>query len=263
MRQRSLFLAASIVAAGFRQGAQAQDAHPQLTFDVVAIHPSPPNATGGIVAPLPNGTGYTVKNMTAKTMMAVMYRIPARQIEGGPDWFGSEPFDVEARADRAGYSIDELHTMFKNLLKERFGLTAHVENREGPVYVLTVSRGGVKMRPDGSQAGLSIPILPNGPGQWTGTKVPMEYFCFFLGQVSGNDMRPVIDQTGLKDVYDFQLKFMPDLPPGVTPDALPPEARNLPGLRDALEEQLGLDLKPARGPVPYYVIDHVERPSAN
>ena len=90
-----------------------------------------PDATGGVVKPLPNGTGYTVQNMTAKTMMATMYRIPARQIEGGPDWFGSDRFDVEARADRGSYSIDELHTMFKNLLKDRFGLEVSRRHQGG------------------------------------------------------------------------------------------------------------------------------------
>jgi uncharacterized protein (TIGR03435 family) len=252
-----------MMAATFPQTAVGQNAQPRLTFDVAAIHPSPPDAKGGIVKPLPNGTGYTVQNMTAKTMMAVMYRIPARQIEGGPDWFGSEPFDVEARADRGGYSIDELHTMFKNLLKDRFGLEVHVDTREGPVYMLSVAKGGTKMKADGSQAGFNIPMLPAGPGRWVGTKVPMEYLCFFLGQVSPNDMRPVIDQTGLKDVYDFELSFAPELPTGVSPDGLPPEISNLPALRDALEEQLGLALKPAKGPVNYYVIDHLDKPSAN
>jgi uncharacterized protein (TIGR03435 family) len=119
------------------------------------------------------------------------------------------------------------------------------------------------MKADGSQAGLNIPMLPAGPGRWTGTKVPMEYLCFFLRQVSPNDMHPVIDQTGFKAVYDFELSFAPELPSGVSPDGLPPELRNLPALRDALEEQLGLELKPAKGPVNYYVIDHVDRPSAN
>lgn len=264
MRQKFLILIASILmVAAVRQSTRAQDAQPRLTFDVVAIHPSPPDATGGIIKPLPNGSGYTAQNMTAKIMMAAMYRIPERQIEGGPEWFGTERFNVEARADRGGYSIDELHTMFKNLLNDRLGLTMHVETREGPVYLLTVAKGGLKMKPDGSQAGLSIPVLPKGPGQWTGTKVPMDYLCFFLGQIAPNDMRPVIDQTGLKDVYDFELSYSPDLPPGVPADNLPPEMRSRPALRDALEEQLGLTLKPAKGPVPYYVIDHVEKPSAN
>jgi uncharacterized protein (TIGR03435 family) len=251
------------MAATSSQAAVNQEKQPLLTFDVVAIHPSRPDAVGGVVKPLPNGTGYTVQNMTAKIMMATMYRIPARQIEGGPDWFGSERFDLEARADRGGYSIDELHTMFKNMLKARFGLELHIDTREGPVYILSVAKGGTKMKADGATAGLNIPLLPAGPGRWTGTKVPMEYLCFFLGQVSPDDMRPVIDETGLKDVYDFNLSFLPELPPGVSPDGLPPELRNLPALRDALEEQLGLVLKPAKGPVNYYVIDHVDRPSAN
>jgi uncharacterized protein (TIGR03435 family) len=196
-------------------------------------------------------------------MMAVMYRIPERQIEGGPDWFGTERFDVEARADRGGYSIDELHTMFKNLLKDRFGLKIHVETRDGPVYILTVDKGGLKMKDEGADGGLNIPITPHGPGQWVGTKVPMQYLCWFLGQVSPNDMRPVIDETGLKDVYDFNLNFAPELPPGVSPDSLPTDLRGLPVLRDALDEQLGLVLKPAKGPVQYYIVDHLDRPSAN
>jgi len=264
MRLRFFILINSIIAASaIGQIARAQGSQPDLNFDVVAIHPSRPDARGGIVKPLPNGTGYTVENMTAKTMMATMYRIPSRQIDGGPDWFGSEPFDVEARADRSGYSIDELHTMFKNLLKERFGLAIHLESTEGPVYILSVAKSGIKMKPDGTDAGLNIPMMPAGPGQWTGTKVPMDYLCFFLGQISPNDLRPVIDQTGLKGVYDFQLSFAPELPPGAAPDSLPPELQNRPALRDALEEQLGLILKPAKGPVPHYVIDHVEKPTAN
>jgi uncharacterized protein (TIGR03435 family) len=237
---------------------------PRLTFDVVAIHDSSPNAPGGGIMPLPNGSGYMARNMSAKTMMAVMYRIPARQIEGGPEWFGSELFDVEARADRGGYSIDDLHAMFRNLLEDRFGLKIHIDTREGPVYTLSVAKGGVKMKDDGAAGDLKIPITPHGPGEFSGMKVPMQYLCWFLGgQGVQGDPRPVIDQTGLKDVYDFELSFLPDLPPGVSPDAIPPDVRSRPGLQDALEEQLGLVLKPAKGPVPYYVIDHVERPSAN
>ena len=269
---RSLFV--DIVAVGLfalavaGAGLDAQQAsaggQSPLIFDVVAIHSSPPDATGGGIMPLPNGSGYMARNMTVKTMMAVMFRVPARQIEGGPDWFGSELFDVEARADRGGYSIDELHTMFKNLLKDRFGLQFHVDTREGPVYILSVAKGGVKMKDDGPVGDLKVPIAPSGPGDFSGTRVPMEYLCWFLGgQASQGDPRPVIDQTGLKDVYDFELSFIPDLPPGVSADGLPPEVRNRPILRDALEEQLGLELRPGKGPVSYYVVDHLERPSAN
>jgi uncharacterized protein (TIGR03435 family) len=266
MRRGFLFKVPVIffIAAALAQACGAQNTQQRLTFDVVAIHPSPPDETGGGIRPLPNGSGYTARNMTAKMMMAVMYRIPARQIEGGPDWFGTEPFDVEARADRGGYSIDELHTMFKNLLEDRFALKIHIDTRQGPVYTLSVAKGGGKRKDDGPEGDLKIPITPRGPGEFTGTKVPMGYLCWFLGgQALQGDPRPVIDETGLKDVYDFELSFLPDLPPGVPPDAVPPDVRGRPGLQDALEEQLGLVIKPAQGPVPYYVVDHVEKPSAN
>jgi uncharacterized protein (TIGR03435 family) len=36
-----------------------------------------------------------------------------------------------------------------------------------------------------------------------------------------------------------------------------------PDLVDALREQLGLELKKTKGPVTYWVVDHVERPTPN
>lgn len=245
------------------QAAAGQNVPAQLTFDVAAIHPSRPDARGGFIKPLPNGSGYEAENMTAKTMMALMYRIPESQIEGAPEWFGAERFNIEARADRGGYSIDELHAMFKNLLRDRFGLKMHVDTREGPVYILTVARGGVKMRDEGPAGDLNIPITPRGHDQFVGTKVPMHYLCWFLEGIMPENPRPVIDETGLKDVYDFELSFAPELPPGMSVEQLLPEMRNRPVLRDAIEEQLGLELKPGKGPVDYYVIDQVSGPSAN
>jgi uncharacterized protein (TIGR03435 family) len=92
----------------------------------------------------------------------------------------------------------------------------------------------------------------------------MSYLCFWLGIQLQNDARPVVDETGLTKVYDFKLSFMPTLlPPGDTAESLPPEARNLPSLFDAVKEQLGLKLERDTGPIPYYVIDGVERPSEN
>jgi uncharacterized protein (TIGR03435 family) len=70
----------------------------------------------------------------------------------------------------------------------------------------------------------------------------------------------VIDKTGLAGNYDFTLTFMPVLPPDVP---VPPELRDRPSIFNALRDQLGLKLTAERGPVEYYVIDSVERPSEN
>ena len=239
-----------------------QGQRPLLTFEVAAIHPSKPEVNGGGIKPLPNGTGYIVQNMKVKSMMTVIYRIPAGRIQGGPDWFGTAGFDVEAKADRA-YGLDELHTMFKNLLADRFGLKFYTETKQGPVYELILDRSGMKMKADGDVGNLNIPIIPNGPAEFVGTKVPISYLCWFLGQQMRSDPRPVIDKTGLTQVYDFRLDFMPELPPGVSIDALPPEMQNRPKIQDALREQLGLRLESGKGPVEDYVIDHVEKPSEN
>jgi uncharacterized protein (TIGR03435 family) len=242
--------------------AEQQRPPSSLTFEVAAIHPSPSGVRGGGIKPLPNGTGYIAQNMTVKAMMGLMYRIPARQITGGPDWFATQPFDVDAKADRS-YSLDDLHTMFKNLLADRFGLKFHIETKEGPVYRLVVDKSRIKMKADGPVGDLKIPIIPQGPGEFVGTKVPMEYLCWFLGQQVRSDPRPVIDETGLTGVYDFTLSFAPELPPDVAIDSLPPELQNRPTLPDAVQEQLGLRLVPAKGPVDNYVIDRVDKPSEN
>jgi uncharacterized protein (TIGR03435 family) len=241
---------------------QVRGQQSRLTFDVAAIHPSKPEVSGGGIKPLPNGTGYIVQNMTVKSMMTVIYRIPRGRIQGGPDWFSTAGFDVEAKADRA-YGLDDLHTMFKNLLADRFGLKFHTETKQGSVYELIVDRSGVKMKADGDTGNLNIPIIPNGPAEFVGTKVPIGYLCWFLGQQMRSDPRPVIDKTGLTQVYDFTLEFMPELPPDVSIDALPPEMQNRPTIQDALREQLGLRLESGKGPVDDYVIDHVEKPSEN
>jgi uncharacterized protein (TIGR03435 family) len=119
------------------------------------------------------------------------------------------------------------------------------------------------MKADDAGGTLQIPIMPQGPGEFVGTRVPMEYLCWFLGGQFRGDPRPVIDKTGLTGVYDFKLSFAPELPPGLTRDDFTPEMQKLPTILEAVEEQLGLRLVPARGPVPEYVIDKVEQPSAN
>jgi uncharacterized protein (TIGR03435 family) len=264
MRFRFPVLIASIVLSLMPTAwvAFSQATQPRLTFDVAAIHPAKPGSDRGFIKPSPGGDGYLVENASVKTMMAVIYRVPTRQITGGPDWFNTATFNVETKAGGT-YSVDDLHTMFKNLLADRFGLRFHTEIKPGAVYELVADKAGVKMKPDGITTGLAIPINPQRPSHYVGVKVPMEYLCWFLGQQMRSDPRPVLDKTGLTQVYDFELEFSPELPPGLTKEDLVPELQNLPTLFDAVREQLGLRLIPAKGPVTEYVIDHVEQPSAN
>ena len=91
----------------------------------------------------------------------------------------------------------------------------------------------------------------------------MVYLTWWLAQQLQNDGRPVVDQTGLSQSYDFTLTFAPQLPPNISRDSLPPEMQNLPSIFDAVKQQLGLKLEAQRGPIEYYVIENVDKPSAN
>jgi uncharacterized protein (TIGR03435 family) len=138
---------------------------PRLTFDVASIKPSQPGTGIYTIKPLPGGNGYTAQNAPVKLMIALMYKVPMRQITGGPDWIDTDRFDIEARAGHPS-SVDDLHVMFQNLLADRFNLKFHKETKEGPVYALSVDKSGLKMTPDGTGQALGIPILPSTAGSF-------------------------------------------------------------------------------------------------
>jgi uncharacterized protein (TIGR03435 family) len=239
----------------------AQDKPSRLTFDVATIRRSNANDLAGGIKPLPGGNGYSAKNIPIKLMISLMYRVPIRQITGGPDWLASDRYDIEARADHS-YNVDDLHLMFQNLLADRLNLKFHIDTKEGNVYALMLDTPRSKMKINDSPQDYKIP-MNFGPEGAIGVRVPMPYFCWFLGQQLQNTQRPVIDLTGLTGNYDFTLSFMPELPPDVPKDNLPPEVRDRPSIFEAVKQQLGLKLVPQKGPVDYYIIDHIDRPSDN
>jgi uncharacterized protein (TIGR03435 family) len=253
MRSRSAW-ALPLFFSGF---AWSQEKPARLTFDVASIRRSDSNSANQMIKALPGGHGYTAVNIPVRLMIALMWKVPARQVEGGPEWITSERYDVEARVD-GSYSLDDLHTMFQHLLEDRLSLRFHREAREGNVYALVVDSGGVKMKPHDGPVTFDIPVTFGADGTSLGRRVDMEYLTWWLGQMLQRDERPVIDQTGLKGFWDFDLRFQPLLPP----DATPPDD-NRPTLFNAVREQLGLKLTAQKGPVQFFMIDHVERPSEN
>ena len=79
--------------------------------------------------------------------------------------------------------------------------------------------------------------------------------------------RPVLERTGLTDSYNFSFPFEPVQPPN-TPPPLRPRATALPppnprSIFAAIEEDLGLRLEPSTEKLEVFIIEHVERPTAN
>ena len=104
-----------------------------------------------------------------------------------------------------------------------------------------------------------------GGGNSAGSGAALAQIVQLLSQFTG---RPVTDKTGLTGFYDFNLKWTPDPgagagpfgppPPGAPPPVVDPDA---PNLYTAVQEQLGLKLDSAKGPVDVVVIDRIERPA--
>jgi uncharacterized protein (TIGR03435 family) len=74
--------------------------------------------------------------------------------------------------------------------------------------------------------------------------------------------RTVIDKTGLTGIFDIHLEWTPD---PVTAGLADPGRLDTagPSILSALQEQLGLKVVAAKGPVRVLVIDRVERPATN
>jgi bla regulator protein blaR1 len=203
-------------------------------------------------------------------------------IKGGPEWIRSEMYEINARAEGHPSIAMMEGPMLQGLLEDRFKLKIHRETREGPVYELTLAKGGAKLKPfqEGSCVQMPwtfpLPELPAGqryckaiilmrpPGVNAEGSTPGEFsklLNLFLD-------RPVIDKTGIAGRFDIQLKFSPnESTPGLHgPEPEGPGAASDPTgptIFTAIQEQLGLKLTPAKGPIEFLMIDHVERPSEN
>jgi uncharacterized protein (TIGR03435 family) len=82
--------------------------------------------------------------------------------------------------------------------------------------------------------------------------------------LTGHTDHPVLDKTGLGNYYNFTIHFdgaaNPDNPaaPETPFMGLRPDLATISVLSSIKE--LGLELKPAKGPMDGMVIDHIERP---
>lgn len=72
----------------------------------------------------------------------------------------------------------------------------------------------------------------------------------------------MLDRTRLSGRYRLTLEYAPETP-APDPNSPPATVPLYPSIFTAVQEQLGLKLEPAKGPVDTLVMDRVERPSKN
>jgi uncharacterized protein (TIGR03435 family) len=229
---------------------------------------------------VPHTTMLHLTNWTFENLVSYAYGVDMYQVVGSPHWPFPTVFVIEAKGDAdadakmAALPVDEQRAeqqhMFQALLADRFKLKTHWETKEGDVYNLVVAKGGPKLGAEGSAPPSAdelkifgdrpVPALRqknDGRGyDFIGHACPMDYLVSMLTSQFG---RPVIDKTGLTGKYDFVLKYKGRWDRDRSADDLDPT----PPMDRALQEELGLKVEAAKGPVKVLAIDHVEKPSEN
>jgi uncharacterized protein (TIGR03435 family) len=237
-------------------------------FEVASIKPANPEATGRWIR-MQTAHQFMAYNHALKTLIAAAYDVSPLAISGGPSWVESERYEIIAKTpNEVRPTWNEQMAMLRALLADRFQLTVHREPKEMSMYALTVAKGGAKLKestvhPDATPEGPSpLIFIVSSPD----VKLPARYATMDdLASVLQRSTleRPVVDRTGLKGHYDFDLDFAID--ETIFGGALGKGIDNPtePGLFAAMQQQLGLKLEATRGPVSTLVIDRVQHPSAN
>ena len=185
------------------------------------------------------------------------------QVHGVEPWCVTDRYDIRAKvADANVAAWQKLNPAAKGLalralLEDRFHLKAHRSSKEAPIYELVVAKGGSKLK-----EAKPVVVDPDAPPVRVHVSVgfsaeSMDQFALTLPNLGVS--RPVVNSSPDSQVsYDFGLKKE------TATDASGPSPGNSdPEVIEALKRTLGLDLKPATGPVETLVIDHIERPSEN
>jgi len=263
----TLVLAVAAIAAAAAPGFGAQtQPEKKLSFEVAAIKPTSPDERARYTR-MQGAHEFIAKGYTLKFLVSAAYNLPPKAISGGPDWIDVERYDIlAATPGETRPTLDEQMAMVRTLLTDRFNLKFHTEPKEFSVYLLTVARGGIKLKESSATAD-EQPVLVNTvyPGQkifLPARNATISQFASMLQRAVVD--RPVIDKTNLAARYDFDLEGTPDDTQfGVNLPPVPPGNAVKPDLFAALQQQLGLRLESSRAPVDTIVIDSVRKPSEN
>ena len=257
----------------------------QPAFDSVTVVSNSSGATArSMFRLMPDGSVKAV-NVTVLDLVQRAYQRHAfdrPQVEGGPSWLSMDRFDVEARAT-GGHEFDadsfprQTSLKLQRMLEAQFKLRVRTDSRSTPVYELRLRSSGElgprlrkvdvdcgaemkKKTPgeaaEGLQRGRPVCAAATYAGRLTADALTMPALA---GLLSGMLDRPVIDRTGLKGAYEFEVEAAEIEPMGpVGPSNRPSQTTQ--SIFAAMPEQLGLELHAAPGSIEVLVIESAERP---
>jgi uncharacterized protein (TIGR03435 family) len=248
VRHMKFELLAILLAISLGIGRAQTSANARPEFEVVSVKPLNADVRGG--RPRLNCAGGGPMTSGIPLKYVIEWAFDLRTEFSVPDWAGEggERYDIEAKAE-GPVSEAQCKLMTRSLLEDRFRLKSHRETRETALFYLEVGKGGSKLAP-------VKPWAPLGEGVWLrGHKTSEKGWEAWMIAATLQSLpgvgRPVVDRTGLRGEFEFRLDY------AVRPD------EDRPDILKAVQEQLGLKLAPAKGPVEFFVVDRLERPSEN
>lgn len=238
----------------------------------------------------PDGSLFSVEGCWLRLYIGFAYKLSPTQQQALettlPQWANVDRFDIQARIPEGmSPTKDQLRLMVRTLLNERFKLVAHMESKQVPVYALVLVKRGVtgpQLKPhsgppcsafqslaERDAKGLPVPCGAFFVGEGNvdsleggGRDISIQYFGDYISGLPvtiTNVDRPVMDRTGLTGKFDIALEWAEPALPNAT---LSSDTSGVTFL-EALQDQLGLKLKPTVGSVNSLIIDHIEEPSPN
>jgi uncharacterized protein (TIGR03435 family) len=159
-------------------------------------------------------------------------------------------FNVEAPTNRYDFICTVTANQgaaLQNELRKEFGLAGKLEMRETNVLLLTMKKAkAAGLQPSSVPPNAAASLQGHGRGNISGENVTLVALANDLEQRLGI---PVVDQTGTEDArFDFELTW-----------DQPEPMLNINGLKQALADELGLELVPVKKPAEMVVVDKAKQ----
>lgn len=254
---------------GKREAPAAPTYTPHMVFDVASIRES---GAGDFsyVDNAPKSSMYHAERVIAAGFLLYAYDLKLfQQLKNVPDWAWTTRYDLTAKSDDAmdealaklsdsDFRAEKQH-MLRELLAERFKLQIHSETRLSTTYELLITPRAAKLmtpvKGDVAKTVSTCNLRFSIKGIERESKgCPFPILLSTLSQELGTE---VLDHTGLSGMYAYHLMWAPTEMPEREGE------ERYPNLVDAVREQLGLELKKTKGPVTFWVVDSMERPTPN
>ena len=234
MRSTAVVVSVAVLAlpgVAAQEAASPSTGQPRIEFEVASVRPNTNPTSMGLNQPPGR---FMASGLPLQLILTLALRDPSQpqvqpQIEGMPGWASTERFDISAKMPD-GAPPEQMPAMLRSLLDDRFALRTHLETREEAIYELVVAREDGRLG-----------------RQMTRTTVD----CGPIRERRAAAVKEAMGAVGGAGLFGFA---------GAPSVAGGPVLDDAPTIGAAVKDQLGLELRNARGPVEYIVVDHIERP---